>query len=96
MLVDRDRTCDRCESNGPLSQVDPPGWNYCATCKADWTGYKEGRRDQALTQLGHAIDMLLEENFTHYEIRKAVQLRLVQNFAQGDREPLDDAFREVA
>jgi hypothetical protein len=90
MLVDGTEVCDRCESTEQLEPVDR--WHYCPTCKADWTGYKEGRRDQSLTQLGHAIDVLLEEDFTDYEIRKAVQCRL-----QGDREePLDDAFREVA
>jgi hypothetical protein len=93
MLVDGNQVCDRCHSSEQPEPVH--GWDYCPTCKANWLSYEEGRRDQALDALGRAIDVLLEEDFTHFEVRKAVQLRLQSHVRQEQEEALCDAFREA-
>lgn len=93
MVIDGRRVCDRCNSAESLEPLH--GRDYCPTCKADWTGYEEGRRDQALDAFGNAIDLLLEEGLTHFEVRKAVQLRLTAHVDEEQEEALCDAMREA-
>src|SRR5690348_13859926 len=72
--------CDRCGADDKqLEPVVANGrmtWHYCPTCKADYLGYEEGRRHVALEAFERATNAALEEGFTHYQLRKALELRL--------------------
>jgi hypothetical protein len=95
MLIDGNLVCDKCGSSEQPEPVHDGFWDYCFRCKTNYDGYREGRRDRALDALGHAVDGLLEEEMTHVEIRKAVQVRLQAYGKEEQEQLLGDAFREA-
>lgn len=77
--------CDKCgRGDQPLEAVEV--WHFCPVCKADRLAYNEGRRHAALDGFDRAVTAALSEDFTHDQLRQALDLRLREGAGALDGE----------